>query len=136
MMELKKLGSTAAANTGLLLFLAACPAVGASADVSSAFVLGLSVVVLGIMWDVGRFASIGFLGTFKTNDLLMTVGMVQVINMLSSLARFFVSIPFGKFSDKTSFATGIKVALVIVAIGFGFNIAVSKIFKGNFKLFG
>lgn len=49
MMELKKLGSAAAANTGLLLFLAACPAVGASADVSSAFVLGLSVVVLGIL---------------------------------------------------------------------------------------
>ena len=81
----------------------------------------VNVVILGIIWDVGRFVSIGFLGTFKTNDLLMTVGTVQLINMAASLARFFVSIPFGKFSDKTSFATGIKVALIIVAVGFGFN---------------
>ena len=81
----------------------------------------VNVVILTVIWDVGRYASIGFLGTFKTNDLLMSVGLVQVINMLSSLARFFVSIPFGKFSDRTSFATGIKVALIIIAMGFGFN---------------
>lgn len=81
----------------------------------------VNVIILGVIWDVGRYASVGFLGTFKTNDLLMTMGTVQVINMISNIARFFLSIPFGRFSDKTSFATGIKVALIVVAIGFGFN---------------
>lgn len=49
MNEMKKLGSAAAANTGLLLFLAACPALGASCDVASAFVMGLCVLVLGFV---------------------------------------------------------------------------------------
>ena len=49
MNEMKKLGSAAAANTGLLLFMAAAPAMGASADVSSAFVMGIAVFVLAIL---------------------------------------------------------------------------------------
>ena len=52
MNEMKKLGSAAAANTGLLLFMAAAPAMGASADVSSAFVMGIAVFVLAVLTAV------------------------------------------------------------------------------------
>ena len=52
MNEMKKLGSAAAANTGLLLLLAACPAMGASTDVISAAVMGVCVLVLGILTAV------------------------------------------------------------------------------------
>ena len=48
MNEMKKFGSAAAANTGLLLFLAAAPAMGASVNVASAFVMGIAVFVLAL----------------------------------------------------------------------------------------
>ena len=86
----------------------------------------VNVILLSVLWDVGRYASIGFMGVFKTNDLLLSVGMVQVINMIGNLIRFVISKPFGRFSDKTSYATGIKVALVLAAIGFGVNAFATK----------
>ena len=49
MNEMKKFGSAAAANTGLLLFLAAVPAMGASANVGSALVMGICVFVLALL---------------------------------------------------------------------------------------
>lgn len=82
----------------------------------------VNVIILNVLWDVGRYTTIGFMGVFKTKDLLMSVGTVQLINMVGSLSRFAVSKPFGKFSDKTSYATGIKVALLITAVGYFFNI--------------
>lgn len=65
------------------------------------------------------------MGTFKTNDLLLSVGMVQVINMVGNLIRLVVSKPFGRYSDKTSFAKGFNLALLIAAVGFGINIFAS-----------
>ena len=52
MNEMKKLGSAAAANTGLLLFMAAAPAMGASANVASALVMGIAVFVLALLTAV------------------------------------------------------------------------------------
>ena len=82
----------------------------------------LNIVLLMIMWDIARYLTIGFLGTFKTKDLLLTVGTVQVINMIANLGRFFISKPFGRYSDKHSYASGIKLAFIIAAVGFFANI--------------
>lgn len=64
------------------------------------------------------YFSVGFLGVFKTKDLALTVFAVQVINMLSNGCLVFVSIPFGRFSDKYSFARGFELALAICFLGF------------------
>ncbi|MBE7053689.1 MAG: MFS transporter [Ruminococcaceae bacterium] len=71
-----------------------------------------------VLWDIARYLTIGFLGTFKTKELLLSVGAVQVINMVANLIRLSISLPFGKYSDKYSFASGLKLAYIIVAIGF------------------
>lgn len=81
----------------------------------------ISVIVLTVLWDMARYVSVGFMGTYKTNDLLLTVGMVQLINMTANLFRVFVSRPFGRYSDRNSYARGFSLALLIAAIGFGFN---------------
>ena len=73
----------------------------------------VSVVIMTVMWYAARYMTLGFLGTFKTKDLLISVGTVQVINIAGQLARFVISKPFGRFSDKTSFATGIRWAFII-----------------------
>lgn len=79
------------------------------------------VVTMTSVWDIGRYMTLGFMGTFKTNDLLLSVGIVQVINMVANLMRLLVSKPFGRYSDKKSFAKGFNLALVIAAVGYLFN---------------
>lgn len=81
----------------------------------------VNVIIMTVLWDMARYMSIGFLGTFKTKDLLLSVGAVQVINMIANLARLIISLPFGRYSDKHSYASGMKLAFVIAAVGFGIN---------------
>lgn len=81
-----------------------------------------NVVIMTSLWDIGRYASIGFMGTFKTNDLLLSVGTVQIINIAGNIARLIVSKPFGRYSDRTSFAKGFNLALLIIAAGYAVNI--------------
>lgn len=81
----------------------------------------VNVIIMTVLWDVARYMSIGFLGTFKTKELLLSVGAVQVINMIANLARLAISLPFGRYSDKHSYASGMKLAFVIAAVGFGIN---------------
>lgn len=86
----------------------------------------VNVIIMTILWDVARYISIGFLGTFKTKDLLLSVGMVQIINMIANLGRLAVSMPFGKYSDKHSYASGIKLAYILAAAAFAINAFTSK----------
>ena len=81
-----------------------------------------NVVIMTSLWDIGRYASIGFMGTFKTNDLLLSVGTVQIINIAGNIARLIVSKPFGRYSDRTSFAKGFNLALLIIVAGYAVNI--------------
>ena len=80
----------------------------------------LSVLLLAVLWEIGKGVTVGFLGTYRLNphELALSVGAVQVINMVGNLARFAVSRPFGKFSDKYSYAKGIELALSIAAASF------------------
>ncbi len=80
------------------------------------------VVLLTILFDVGRYLTIGFMGIYKVKDLMLTVGMVQLINIVGNLVRFFISKPFGRFSDRTSYAHGMELALCIAVLGFFLNI--------------
>lgn len=82
----------------------------------------ISVIVLTALWDMARYMTVGFMGTYKTNDLLLTVGAVQLINIAASIFRIIVSKPFGRYSDKTSYARGFGLALLIAAAGFTFNV--------------
>lgn len=81
-----------------------------------------NTVILACLWDAARYMTVGFMGTFKTGDLAMTVGTVQVINTAASLGRFAVSRPFGSFSDQHTYAKGFRLALYLAAAGFAFNL--------------
>ena len=83
------------------------------------------VIILTVMWDTARYFTVGFMGVFKTKDLMMSMLFIQVINIIANFARMLISIPFGKFSDKYSFAKGFRVALIIAAIGFFINMFAS-----------
>lgn len=80
------------------------------------------VILLVVLWDVARYFTLGFMGVFKTKDLMMSMVLVQGVNIASNFVRMIISIPFGRFSDKRSFASGFQLALVIAAGAFFANI--------------
>ena len=82
----------------------------------------LYVIIMTSLWEMGRMITVGFLGTFKTSDLLLSVGAVQVINMVANLCRLVISRPFGRYSDRTSYAKAFRFAMMLAAAGFGVNI--------------
>ena len=83
----------------------------------------VNVVILTVIWDVARYTILGFLGTYSLQELIFTVGAMQIINIAGSLGRFALSKPFGKYSDKRSYAAGIELGLIIAAAGFGVLVA-------------
>jgi Na+/melibiose symporter-like transporter len=81
-----------------------------------------SVVIAYVLWTVANYTISGFMGTYKTKDLLLTVGTVQLINIVGCLARALVSRPFGRYTDKRSYSAGLKLGLCIVTLSFVANI--------------
>lgn len=77
-----------------------------------------SILVMQCLMDVVIYLTVGFLGTYKTGELLYTVGTVQLINNAGAFARLVFSIPLGRFSDKKSFAAGYMLGLFLALAGF------------------
>jgi Na+/melibiose symporter-like transporter len=75
-----------------------------------------SVLLFFIVYNIATHFNSGFLGTFKVKELAMSVFLIQLVNMIGNLTRITVSKPFGRFSDKHSFASGMTVALCITAV--------------------
>lgn len=85
-----------------------------------------SIIVLTIIWDVARYFSVGFLGIYKSKDLMMSVFLVQIINIIANLARITVSKQIGRYSDKKSFSKGFSLGMCIAAVAFFVNIFTTK----------
>jgi hypothetical protein len=83
------------------------------------------LVILDCMHKAAMYTFAGFVGTFKLKELAMSVGTITLISVISSGVRFLASRPLGRFSDKTSFVTGITLGLVIKALGYIFVIFIT-----------
>ncbi len=78
----------------------------------------LHVVVLHILWTCAQCLTVGFLGSYKSKELMYSVGAVQVFNIFGSGFRFVLSKPLGKFADHTSYSRCIETGLYIAAAAF------------------
>ena len=76
------------------------------------------VVTLMILYDSARYFTFGFMGIYKTKDLALSVFAVQLINIAANFIRMTVSVPFGRYSDRHSFAKGFKLGLFFFAAAF------------------
>lgn len=81
-----------------------------------------NVVILTSVIDIAKYMTIGFMGTFKINDLMMSLSLVQIINIVANGIRMAVSIPIGKYSDKRNYAKGLELGYGLLALAFLFNI--------------
>ena len=82
-------------------------------------------VILHSIWSMSAYMTIGFMGIYKTKDLLISVGIVQVINISASLLRAVFSMPIAHYSTKKSYAKGIKLGMYIAAAGYLVNMFTS-----------
>ncbi len=78
-----------------------------------------SVIVLMILWDAGRYFTVGFLGTYKIAELGFQMSIIQAISIVGCLTRAVVSRAFGMYTDKRSFAKGVELGLLIAVLAFG-----------------
>jgi len=85
-----------------------------------------SLVVLQSLWNMAMYFTVGFMGTFKTHDLAMSVFSVQLINIIANFARMLISKPLGRYSDKTSYAKGFKLGLYMAAGAFLINMFTTR----------
>lgn len=79
------------------------------------------VVITKSLWNFALYMSTGFMGVYKTKDLLFSVGAIQVINMVANLMRAAFSMSFGKFANKHGFARGLELGYSIAVATFLFN---------------
>lgn len=76
------------------------------------------ILLLFVIWDSARYFLVGFLGVYKTKELVMSVFLVQIVNMVANGFRVVFSVPFGKYSDKHSFAKGLELGMSLAALAF------------------
>lgn len=78
------------------------------------------VVLLTVIYDVARYSLTGFLGTYMTNswELGFSLGAVSAITMVGTMARFFLSKPFGRYSDRRTYAKGLELGLIMMSAAF------------------
>ena len=82
----------------------------------------LYTVVLHSIWSISVYMTVGFMGTYKTKELLLSVGTVQIINIAACLLRAVFSKPIARYADRRSYAKGIGLGMAIAAVGYLINI--------------
>lgn len=81
-----------------------------------------NILIMTCLCEAGRYMTFGFLGTFKTNDLRLNIGTIQLINTAGSLIRLAISVPFGIYSDRRSYVRGFRLGLIFCTVAFILNV--------------
>ncbi len=76
------------------------------------------VIIATSLFSFGTYITTGFLGVYKTEDLLISLSVVSIITGIASVGRMLLSKPFGKYSDKKTYAKGLELGYLIIAVSF------------------
>ena len=66
----------------------------------------LKLILMQCLVRIGTYMTIGFLGTYKTQELGYSVAFTQVIVTIAQIGQLVAAFPFGMYSDKKSYAKG------------------------------
>ena len=78
----------------------------------------LSALILQNILQFSTYFTVGFLGTYKTQELGYSVMAIQLISTCGHLIRIGVGVPLGKYSDKSSTVNGFLIGLCFTFAGF------------------
>ncbi len=82
----------------------------------------LCLLVVGVLMYVSQYIINSSMGAYKTGELGFSIGEIQVINTVGVLFRFAISKPLGRFSDKTSYCTGLILGFSVLSLCFLLNV--------------
>ena len=85
-----------------------------------------AVILQCALFAISQNFVIGFVGVFKTNSLGLSMFLIQVINIIAFVARISLSYLFGKYTDRTSYAHGLKLGYTITMLSFVFLALTTK----------
>lgn len=79
-----------------------------------------NIIILSTLYNIAVYFSVGFLSTYRLNahELAFSVATVELFNVIGSGVRFLISKPFGRYSDRKSFAKGIELGMILAAASF------------------
>lgn len=83
------------------------------------------VLIATVLWQCAHYTILGFMGTYELGELALGVGLVQIIKNSGVLARFALTRPIARFTDKRGYAKGLVLGISIAAIGYFINIFTS-----------
>lgn len=81
-----------------------------------------NVILLTILWECAKYSSVSFVSVYYINDLGLSMLMIQFVSILGQCLRIAISRPFGRYSDRTTFAKGFRMGLYLLAAAFFVNI--------------
>lgn len=77
-----------------------------------------SVIIMQALMSMATYATVGFLGTYKNEELGFSVWTVQVFSLISSGIRISLAMPIGRFSDRHSYVNGYMLGIVLNLVGY------------------
>ena len=82
------------------------------------------VLIVSIVWYVANYASLGAISAYKQDPAGLAYAAVTVtlINNIGCLARFALSKPIARYTDKRSYSKGLALGISIVASAYLINI--------------
>ena len=80
------------------------------------------VLIASILWQCAHYFLLGFMGTYELGELALGVGLAQIIKNSGVLARFALTRPIARYTDKKGYAKGLSLGITIAAAGFLVNI--------------
>lgn len=84
------------------------------------------IVVLTSLGDIAQYMTIGFMGVYEINNLMLPLSVIQIINIAACCLRMAFSVPMGRYSDKRGYARGIELGFMLAAAAFFLNIFCTK----------
>ena len=82
----------------------------------------VKITVLFVIWHLATSAATPFYGTYLIKELGFSLQFVSILSIVYSLVRASVSTFWGKFADKNSFASMVRLCLLIAGAGFLVNV--------------
>lgn len=82
----------------------------------------VKVTILFVIWHIASSSATPFYGTYLIKELGFSLQFVSILTIIYSLVRASVSTFWGKYADKNSFASMVRLCLVIAGVGFLVNV--------------
>ncbi len=82
----------------------------------------VKVTVLFVIWHLATSSATPFYGTYLIKELGFSLQFVSILTIIYSLVRASVSTFWGKYADKNSFASMVRLCLLIAGGGFLVNV--------------